>query len=183
VSPDLDSPSQRFFGRFLATGLRAGRYSVAAILREIRRDVLPGNFAAGREFGENRSVPASPNRLVAVVLEVSDLPRSVALYRDGFGLDLHLEDHEGDDRWTSGAHAATSWTEGAFLHLALYASKDGTVTSGAQIAFEVADLDAAHRRATAAGAHVVHEPKSQPWGKSARYRDLDGNVIELTQRK
>jgi hypothetical protein len=27
----------------------------------------------------------------------------------------------------------------------------------------------------------VHEPTAQPWGTSARYRDLDGNVIELTQ--
>jgi len=120
------------------------------------------------------------NRLVAVVLEVSDLDRSLALYRDGFGLDLHLDDHEGDDRWISGRHAATSWTSGAFMHFALYASKDGAATTRAQIAFRVDDLDAAHARAVAAGAEVVHGPKAQPWGRSARYRDFDGNVIELT---
>jgi predicted enzyme related to lactoylglutathione lyase len=121
------------------------------------------------------------NRLVAVVLTVSDLDRAVKLYGAGFGLDLHVDDHQGDDVWTSGRHAATSWTEGAFVHLALYASKDGDVTSRVQIAFRVDDLDAAHRRAVAAGVHVVHEPKPQPWGRSARYRDFDGNVIELTQ--
>ena len=32
-----------------------------------------------------------------------------------------------------------------------------------------------------AGATLVHEPRAEPWGTSARYRDLDGNVVELTQ--
>jgi predicted enzyme related to lactoylglutathione lyase len=123
----------------------------------------------------------SSNRLVTVVLVVSDLDRAVELYCAGFGLDLHVGDHHGDDPWTSGRHAATSWTDGAFMHFALYASKDGAVTSGTQIAFRVTDLEAAHTRAVAAGAEVIHGPKSQPWGRSARYRDFDGNVIELTQ--
>jgi len=117
-----------------------------------------------------------------VVFEVSDIELSMALYRDAFGLELHEADHAGDDRWTNGRHVATSWTEGAFIHFALYATKDGTVTSHAQVAFEVDDIDAAHVRATAAGAAVVHQPKPQPWGISARYRDYDRNIIELTQR-
>jgi predicted enzyme related to lactoylglutathione lyase len=121
------------------------------------------------------------NRLTAVVFTVSDLDRSVELYQDGFGLDLHIDDHEGDDRWISGRHAATSWTDGAFIHFALYATKDGEATTRAQIAFRVVDLDAAHARAIAAGARVIHEPKTQPWGRSARYYDLDDNIIELTQ--
>jgi predicted enzyme related to lactoylglutathione lyase len=122
------------------------------------------------------------NRLVTVVLVVGDLDRALKLYGTGFGLDLHVDDHHGDDPWTSGRHAATSWTEGAFMHFALYESKDGAVSSGAQIAFRVADLEAAHARAVTAGAEVIHGPKSQPWGRSARYRDFDGNVIELTQQ-
>jgi lactoylglutathione lyase len=121
-------------------------------------------------------------RLVAVVLTVSDLDRAMALYRDAFGLDFHQSDHEGDDEWTSGRHAATSWTEGSFLHFALYATKDGRATTGAQIGFRVGDLGAAHARAVAAGAEVVHAPKPQPWGTSARYRDFDGNIIELSQQ-
>lgn len=68
------------------------------------------------------------SRLVTVVLEVVDLDRSKALYRDGFGLNLHEVDHGGgehgeDDRWTSGRHASTSWTDGASVHFALYESK------------------------------------------------------------
>jgi predicted enzyme related to lactoylglutathione lyase len=122
-------------------------------------------------------------RLVTVVLTTTDLDRAVALYREGFGLDLHLGDHEGDDQWTSGRHAALSWREGAFLHFAIYESKDGSSTTRAQLAFDVDDIGAAHERAIAAGAEVLHAPKAQPWGTSARYRDPDGNTIELTQRR
>ncbi len=132
--------------------------------------------------GHYACVSDLPNRLVAVVFEVSDLDRSVALYQRGFGLDLHRADHHGDDRWTSGDHAAASWSDGAFMHFALYAAKDGTATNQAQVAFAVEDLSVAHRQATLAGAEVLHEPKVQPWGLSARYCDFDGNVIELTQR-
>jgi predicted enzyme related to lactoylglutathione lyase len=125
---------------------------------------------------------SNTDRLVAVVLTVSDLDRAAELYGSGFGLDLHLSDHDGDDHWISGRHAATSWVDGAFMHFALYATKDGQATCRAQIGFRVADLDAAHDRAIAAGAEVIHGPKPQPWGRSARYRDFDGNVIELTQQ-
>ena len=124
------------------------------------------------------------NRLVAVVMEVSDLDRSAALYREGFGIPLkEPDDHAGDDRWISGRHCATSWTDGAFLHFALYEKKTTESTTGAQLGIAVADLDAAHERALAAGAELIHAPKSQPWGRSARYRDFDGNVIELTTRE
>lgn len=124
-------------------------------------------------------------RLTAVVVEVADLDRAISLYRDGLGLDLHESDHHGGahgsgDRWTSGRHAAVSWEDGAFLHFALYESK-GEVTSGVQLSFAVTDVDAALGRALAAGATVVHPPRDEPWGRSARVRDLDGNVIELTQ--
>jgi predicted enzyme related to lactoylglutathione lyase len=121
------------------------------------------------------------DRLVAVVLTVSNLDRAMELYGDAFGLDLHVTDHHGDDPWTSGRHAATSWSDGAFMHFALYETKDGNSTSGAQLSFSVADVNKAHDRAVEAGAEVVHGPKPQPWGTSARYRDADGNVIELTQ--
>ena len=120
-------------------------------------------------------------RLVTVVFTVSDLDRAVALYRDAFGLELHVGDHHGDDPWTSGRHAAVSWTEGAYVHFALYESKDGVGTRHAQVAFRVDDVALAHARAVRAGAEVVHDPKVQPWGTSARYRDAAGNVIELTQ--
>ena len=131
-----------------------------------------------------RLIPmAPPNRIVTVVLEVSDLERSARLYRDAFGIPLKPPaDHGGEDRWISGDHAAYSWTDGAFLHVALYRSK-GDVTRHAQLGVQVADIEAAHAIALDAGAKLIHEPRDEPWGRSARYRDLDGNVIELTPRR
>jgi predicted enzyme related to lactoylglutathione lyase len=128
---------------------------------------------------------ASP-RLVLVVLEVADVDRSAALYRDGFGIDLHVGDHEGGDhgegdRWTSGHHAAYSWTDGAYLHLALYAAKEDGPSRGVQLGFRADDLDAAHERALAVGADLIHPPRPEPWGATSRYRDFDGNVVSLTQ--
>jgi catechol 2,3-dioxygenase-like lactoylglutathione lyase family enzyme len=144
------------------------------------------NEVDGGRVGRQDVPMAEPRRLVTVVLEVADLDRSVSLYRDGFGLDLLVSDHEGgehgrDDRWISGRHAATTWTDGAFLHFALYEAK-GASTSGVQLSIEVPDVIEAHRAAVAAGATVIHEPRPEPWGASARYRDLDDNVVELTQR-
>ena len=131
--------------------------------------------------GQHAGMDGGADRLVTVVLTSSDFDRSVEFYGNVLGLDLHVDDHDGDDEWTSGRHAATSWTDGAFMHFAIYETKDGSFTSGAHLAFRVGDINAAHRRVQAAGVDVVHAPKPQPWGTSARYRDHDGNVIELTQ--
>ena len=116
------------------------------------------------------------------MLEVADLERSVVLYREAFGVHLDVDDHGGDDRWTSGPHASTSWSAGAFLHLALYQVRPGgSTTTAAQVGFAVEDVDEAHERAVAGGAVVVHEPRDEPWGATARYLDHDGNVVSLTQ--
>ena len=121
------------------------------------------------------------NRMVAVILEVSDLERSTALYRDGFGIDLHEGDNGVDDRWTGGTHAEISWKDGAYLHFALYAAKE-VPTSGVQLSFAVDDVTRAADVAAKHGARLLHAPRAEPWGTSARLMDLDGNVIELTQR-
>jgi hypothetical protein len=95
---------------------------------------------------------AKDGRLVAAILEVSNLGRSEALYRDGFGLNLHLGDNGVDDRWIGGRHAEISWHEGAYLHFAPYPAKEKP-TSGAQIALSVVDIEIAHSAAVSAGAH------------------------------
>jgi predicted enzyme related to lactoylglutathione lyase len=122
-------------------------------------------------------------RLILVVLEVESLDASVHFYRDLLGISLVLDkDHGGNDRWISGAHAATSWHDGAFLHFALYKSK-GVVTRGVQIGFPVDDLDEAHKRLVVEGVRVDHPPRDEPWGKTARYVDPDGNSVSLTETR
>lgn len=126
--------------------------------------------------------------MVLVVIEVADVERSAKLYRDGFGIDLHVDDHEGDgngehDRWTSGVHAAYSWKAGAFLHFAIYPAKEDGPTRNVQLGFDVTDIVAAHELALANGAELIHQARQEPWGVTSRYRDFDGNVISFTERR
>jgi predicted RNase H-like nuclease/predicted enzyme related to lactoylglutathione lyase len=113
-------------------------------------------------------------RLVFVALRVSDLERAAAFYRRAFGVPLH----EGQP---PEVHVEVSWREGAYLHFALFPSQDERTTN-AHVGFEVGDLAEAHARAVAAGAEVVQEPREEPWGRTSAYRDLDGNLVTLTQR-
>jgi lactoylglutathione lyase len=119
-------------------------------------------------------------RVILLVLEVADIERSLAFYRDLLGIPLKRElDHGGTDRWISGEHAALSWHD-SFFHFALYKSK-GAVTRDVQLGFPVGDLDTMHRLMVAADVLVDVEPRDEPWGRTARYRDPDGNSVSLTE--
>jgi predicted RNase H-like nuclease/predicted enzyme related to lactoylglutathione lyase len=113
-------------------------------------------------------------RLVFVALHVRDFAASAWFYREAFGVEFHQgqEPHP---------HAEVSWREGAYLHLALFPADAGP-TQNAELGFHVDDLDAAHARAVAAGAEVIREAHDEPWGRTAAYRDPDGNLVTLTRR-
>jgi predicted enzyme related to lactoylglutathione lyase len=124
------------------------------------------------------------DRLIFVALNVTDLDESIAFYRNAFGIEFHTDDNEPiDDPWYGGHHGAYSWHEGAFLHFALFPAllPERAVTRDAQVGFQVADIDAAHLRAASSGAALVHAPRAEPWGATARYRDPDGNLVSITQ--
>ena len=50
-----------------------------------------------------------------------------------------------------------------------------------EIGFVVTDLDAVDERLRAAGTTIVRAPEDLPWGRTAVYRDPDGNSVSLTQ--
>jgi predicted RNase H-like nuclease/predicted enzyme related to lactoylglutathione lyase len=115
----------------------------------------------------------SEPQLVSVAFRVKDLERAADFYRRAF--DLPLQEGE-----PLGLQAEVSWHEGAHLRFVLLPA-GSDATTGAHIGLEVDDVEAAHRRATASGARVVHEPRDEH-GDRATYRDPDGNFVTLTQR-
>ena len=110
------------------------------------------------------------------IIFVSDMPRSVAFYRDVLGLALRF-----DSEWWS------EFETGA-TRLCLHKANTGepgtpTARGTCHIGLAAADLDAFHVRMLAAGTHVVEAPKMQEFGaRMATYADPDGlciNVAEL----
>lgn len=126
----------------------------------------------------------SDRRLTFVALSVSNLPKSAEFYRTLLGVPLQDESHDEElnDLWYGGTHAAYSWTDGAFLHFAIYPSREPQrpVATGAQIGFHVGDFEEVHDRVTQAGVSIVQQPRVEPWGKTARYLDPDGNIVSIT---
>jgi predicted RNase H-like nuclease/predicted enzyme related to lactoylglutathione lyase len=112
------------------------------------------------------------SRLVFVGLRVRDLEVSARFYREAIGVPLQKGRGGEED------HREYSWREGEYLHFALF---PGGTASGAWLGFHVADISAAHEQAVTAGAEVVQEPHREPWGRTATYRDPDGNLVALTE--
>ncbi|MDP1793699.1 MAG: VOC family protein [Acidimicrobiales bacterium] len=117
-------------------------------------------------------------RLTAIELHTADVHGLAAFYRDVLGIDLG----PGDDEQT---HFETTWGEWGGKDFFFFAVQPipatGRETTGAQVGFEVADLQAVHDRAVASGARIVEPPTARPWGMAATYLDPAGNLVQLTQ--
>ena len=130
-----------------------------------------------------KGAAAPAGRLVVVVLHASDLEASAGFYRSIVGIPLTAGGNEPEtDLWIGGAHAEVSWYEGAYLHFAVVPARppERPVSTGVQVGFRVPDLEAVHQRAVAAGVKVLHPPRDEPWGRTARYLDPDGNVVGIS---
>ena len=123
------------------------------------------------------------SRLIEVELRVRDVDRSLGFYRDLLGLPLgDPEVHQ--DGEARHAHAAWgSWAEATeeFLLFNIYPAETGE-ESRANVGFAVEDLDGVHARLERAGAEVIHAPTARAWGRTAVYRDPDGNTISVTEQ-
>jgi lactoylglutathione lyase len=151
------------------------------------------------------SQPAS-GRTIAfghVGLQVADLDRSIAYYRDVIGLRL-LERLRRDDAYlrivtgypdvTLDVAVLAEPASGALLELLQYLGVPGTpvdpatANSGtAHVCFQVDDVDAIWARAAAAGHGSVNPPVTPTagrWtgGRSVYLKDPDGIRVELVQR-
>lgn len=116
-----------------------------------------------------------------VMINVSDMGRSIAFYRDRLGLPLKFE----SPGWSE---FATGTTTIALHHVERPASKEGAQGGAPQagtctIGFSVADLDATHVELTRRGVPFVMPPTSQPAEgiRLAVCVDPDGLAISFAQ--
>lgn len=102
------------------------------------------------------------------ILEVSDVPRAISYYRDTFGL---------TPGWMWEERAAGLHTEHSPIEIYLSQSDS---PSPLRLAVFVDDADAAYEKYRAAGAEIVSELGTKPWGlRGFTVRDLDGNLIGI----
>lgn len=102
------------------------------------------------------------------VLEVSDVSRAIAYYRDVFGL---------TPSWMWGDRIGGVHTDHSSIEVYLSRAER---PSPSRLAVFVDDADAAHERYRSAGAEIVDELKTQPWGLCGfTVRDPDGNLIDI----
>lgn len=126
---------------------------------------------------------------IRVCIDVADLDRAVAFYRDVFGL-------------VPGRRLGTDWVEmlGAVAPIDLLGTPGGTAPvpknrsvrrnfgrhwTPVHVDFVVSDLDATVNRAVAAGATLDREVQVRPYGRMANLADPFGNglcILEMNSR-
>ena len=122
----------------------------------------------------------TPIRVNYVIVSVSDMRRSVAFYRDVFGLPLKFE----TPGWTEFA------SDGAIL--ALHASEDSNsakdnpqrVPAGrCRPGLSVSNLDEFHKRMLKSNVTCAQEPKEDFGARLAQYLDPDGLAITVGEHR
>jgi catechol 2,3-dioxygenase-like lactoylglutathione lyase family enzyme len=127
--------------------------------------------------------------LSSTFIPVHDPDEALAFYRDALGFEVRNDVAADGFRWVTIAapgqdvdivlfqpHGGRSQAEGDALL--------GLVTQGSLQAalFRSDDLDATFEQVRQAGAEVLQEPVSQPWGaRDCAFRDPSGNLVRIAQ--
>jgi catechol 2,3-dioxygenase-like lactoylglutathione lyase family enzyme len=109
-----------------------------------------------------------------ILLRPADLGRSQHFYRDVLGLAVYRE-------FGSPADPGVVFFLGpGFLEVSGHSA--GTPGHSVRLWLQVRDIDAEHQRLAAAGARIVREPVTEPWGLAEMWvEDPDGVQIVLVE--
>ena len=131
-------------------------------------------------------------RINIVTLEVRDLQRALAFYREGLGLSspgVTGDQYAGDDRDAAGAVVMFELEGGLILALYPELAKDANIDpdearpgsfSIGQIVSSREEVDAVLAQAERAGGVITEPARERPWGiYSGYFRDLDGHLWEI----
>lgn len=130
-------------------------------------------------------------RLALVTLLVSDYDAGIAFFVAGLGWRLVSDEDQGRKRWvtvaTPRAPGEGSSSEGSALLLAVSTSPAQQAAFGQQTGDRVGfflhtdDFTRDANRITAAGGTLIEEPRHEPYGTVAQWRDPWGNLWDLIQ--
>jgi len=119
-------------------------------------------------------------RLGYVVRFVGDLDASIRFYSDVLGQRLTKHTRHWAQYDCGGLTLGLYDRAAMAVHLGVPEARLGTPPGAVELAFEVADCDAAYAAAVAAGARPFQEPQDRPWGERTGYLlDPDGGLVEL----
>lgn len=118
------------------------------------------------------------------ILYVEDVVKTMNFYQRAFGFSEKML--APDNTYGEVASGETTLSF-AVKSLAQSNLKNGFIESdlsklpfGIEIGFTTDDVEGAIREAVAAGAMLIEEPKTKPWGQVVAYvRDLDGFLVEI----
>jgi putative ubiquitin-RnfH superfamily antitoxin RatB of RatAB toxin-antitoxin module/catechol 2,3-dioxygenase-like lactoylglutathione lyase family enzyme len=109
-----------------------------------------------------------------VKVDVTDIERSIAWYRDKFGFKL-------DERFSAGSWRQMTLDGLPHTALGLFVNPDGAGLGGKKVTFVVEDIEEVRNRLLRAGVEVDEIEMLGDWVKLAFLRDPDGNVFGIRQ--
>jgi lactoylglutathione lyase len=118
------------------------------------------------------------------ILYVQDVSKAIEFYENAFGFQRKFITPENDYGELDTGNTILSF---ASIALAKSNLKDGFTESsimqkpfGIELAFTTTDVETSIKLALQAGAQIVEEPKTKPWGQVVAYiRDTNGFLIEI----
>jgi len=132
----------------------------------------------------NSKSTTSMIQLAYTILYVKDVQKSMTFYATAFGLQQKFTTPDG-----SYGELSTGETTLSFASISMAKSnlREGFTESdlskkpfGIEIGFTTDNVEDALKAAVKAGATVVENPKTKPWGQIVAYvRDMDGFLIEI----
>jgi uncharacterized glyoxalase superfamily protein PhnB len=117
------------------------------------------------------------------ILYVDNVEETINFYIKAFGFTQKLITPEKDyaELETGGTTLAfADYSIAEYNGIAITKSDTSTLPPAFEITFVTDDIDSSFKQAIEAGAIVVKEPASKPWGQIVGYiRDINGFLVEL----
>ncbi|AUX45583.1 glyoxalase [Sorangium cellulosum] len=121
-------------------------------------------------------------RFGGAIVYVPDAVATAAFYERAFGIERKFVS-DGNDYCELQGDLPLGFVQEDFAQKSLpefARNRPRAPAAGFEIALVSEDVDAAYKRAVAAGAAPVLEPQNKPWGQRVSYvRDLNGVLVEI----